>query len=319
MRRLFALLLALGAAAAAPAAVSDRSVKALGPVTVIARSGSAVAIASAPAGTECDYVQLWNLATRSFERLRKAPDDPCFQGPSTGSGIDAVSVSGNRLLWLEYGGGNLRDWVVKTATPGAAKPTELEFEEVDVEEPAPIVIGDGSQSRLPYSVNDTVKVLSPAGKRLYTWAAPDEVTALTSYRDRVAVLMAGGGAVVLSAAGRVAQTSTASPGVKSIRLGGAGVLFELAGGAVELRRGAQLVRTLRLPAGASVLDYAEGILIYSLGTKVRGVRVGTAKDVLLRDTGRRPVVAALEPNGLSYAVGKRVFSVAMVRVTARFG
>jgi hypothetical protein len=61
-----------------------------------------------------------------------------------------------------------------------------------------------------------------------------------------------------------------------------------------------------------MLDYAEGILVYKRGTQIRARRVSTGKDVLLR----RAAYAVLEHNGLSYAIGRRVSSVAMVNVQA---
>jgi len=61
-----------------------------------------------------------------------------------------------------------------------------------------------------------------------------------------------------------------------------------------------------------MLDYAEGILLYKLGAQIRGRRVSTGRDRLLR----RAAYAVLEHNGLSYAVGRRVSSVAMVNVQA---
>ena len=64
-----------------------------------------------------------------------------------------------------------------------------------------------------------------------------------------------------------------------------------------------------------MLDYAEGILLYRLGAQIRGRRISTGKDALLR----RATFAALEHNGLSYALGRRVSSVAMVNVQATLG
>ena len=61
-----------------------------------------------------------------------------------------------------------------------------------------------------------------------------------------------------------------------------------------------------------MLDYAEDILLYRLGTQIRGRRVSTGRDRLLR----RATFAVLEHNGLSYAVARRVSSVAMVNVQA---
>jgi hypothetical protein len=118
---------------------------------------------------------------------------------------------------------------------------------------------------------------------------------------------------VLSPAGVVRQTYVFAPGsVQEFALAGVGLVVQLTGGRVEIRRGASVVRTLRLPTGARMLDYAEGILLYKRGTQIRARRVSTGKDALLR----RATYAVLEHNGLSYAVGRRVSSVAMVNVQA---
>jgi hypothetical protein len=64
-----------------------------------------------------------------------------------------------------------------------------------------------------------------------------------------------------------------------------------------------------------MLDYAEGILLYRLGLQVRARRMASGRDRLLR----RAPYAVLEHNGLSYAVGRKVSSVAMVNVQAALG
>jgi hypothetical protein len=129
----------------------------------------------------------------------------------------------------------------------------------------------------------------------------------------VAAFVAGGRCYVLSPAGSVQHTYTFAPGsVQEFALAGVGLVVQLAGGPVEIRRGAAVVRTSRLPPGARMLDYAEGILLYRLGLQVRARRVSTGKDRLLRRAG----YAVLEHNGLSYAIGRRVASVAIVNVQA---
>jgi hypothetical protein len=222
------------------------------------------------------------------------------------------------VLWLFHAGGNLTDWLVFTATTTRPLERRLEFEEVDVDAPAPIVLGDGSSRVLPYAAGKRrlVKVLAANGRLLYTWRAPAQVNALSAYGNEVGVFMSGGKAVVLSPTGGVAWTSTFPLGAVAFQLAGVGLVVQLRSSVVEVRNGPRLVRTLRLPAGAQMLDYAEGILLYSLGTQIRGLRASTRKDGLVRETHATPVLAQLEPNGLSYAVGKRVYSVAMTEVAA---
>jgi hypothetical protein len=283
-------------------------------VRALARSGYSVAFLSGPYDGHCGpRVMFWSLVTRGVNPLGRHPDLLCRDRPSTGSGITDVAVAGNRALWLAYAGGNRRDWILETAT--TTRPTErrLEFREVDVDAPPPIVLGVASELVMPYSIGSTVKVLRANGSRAYTWNASGRVTNTTSYGTNVAVFVAGGRCYVLSRTGTVQQTYTFRPGsVQEFALGRLGLVAQLTGGRVEARNGS-FVRRLTLPAGARMLDYAEGILLYKLGAQIRARRVSTGKDAFLRNA----TFAVLEHNGLSYALGRRVSSVAMVNVLAR--
>ena len=314
MRALATLVILLATASIASAAGTDRTVTSPGPVRALARSGFSVAFLSGPYTGHCGaHVELWSLVTRGVYRLGRRTDALCREAPSTGSGVTDIAVAGNRALWLEYAGGNLRDWVLRTATTTRPRERELEFREVDVDAPPPIVLGVASEQVMPYSIGSTVKVLKANGARAYTWQAPGRVTNTTAYGAMVAAFVAGGRCYVLSPAGSVQHTYTFAPGsVQEFALAGVGLVVQLAGGPVEIRRGAAVVRTSRLPPGARMLDYAEGILLYRLGLQVRARRVSTGKDRLLRRAG----YAVLEHNGLSYAIGRRVASVAIVNVQA---
>ena len=100
--------------------------------------------------------------------------------------------------------------------------------------------------------------------------------------------------------------------VQEFALAGAGLVVQLNAGKVQILKNGALVKALTLPAGARMRDYAEGILLYERGGEIHGLRVANGKDVLLRHGAH----AQLEHNGLSYAVGTRVYSVAMVNVLA---
>ncbi len=314
MRVFLAAVIVVATASVASGAGADRTVTSPGLVRALARSGFSVAFLSGPYPGHCGpHVELWSLITRGVHRLGRHTDAICNEGPSTGSGVTDIAVAGNRALWLEYAGGNLRDWVLQTATTTRPTERQLEFREVDVDAPPPIVLGVASEQMMPYSIGPTVKVLKANGARVYTWQAPGRVTNTTAYGAMVAAFVAGGRCFVLSPAGNVRQTFTFAPGsVQEFALAGAGLVVQLSDGRVDIRRGSAVVRTLRLPPGARMLDYAEGILLYKLGAQIRGRRVSTGRDRLLR----RAAYAVLEHNGLSYAVGRRVSSVAMVNVQA---
>jgi hypothetical protein len=306
------LFVAVGVASAAGA---DRTVRSPGTVLDLARSGYSVAFLSGPYQGHCGpHVELWHLATRGVHRLGRRTDALCIDGPSTGSGVTDLAVAETRALWLAYTGGNIREWLLYTATTTRPLERLLEHREVDVDDPSPIVLGVASESSMPYSVGSTVKVLGSNGRLRYTWRAPAEVTNTTAYGAQVAVFVKGGRCFVLSATGTVQYRYSFPPGaVKEFALARAGLVVQLPGGRIEIRKGSS-VRSLRIPATARMLDYAESILLYRVGTAIRGRRVLSGKDVLLR----RGAVAVLEHNGLTYAVGTRVYSVAMVNVHAVF-
>jgi hypothetical protein len=239
----------------------------------------------------------------------------CAEGPSTGSGVTDIAVANDRVLWLAYAGGNLRDWILYTATPTARTERRLEFEEVDVDAPPPIVLGTASEWVLPYAVGSTVKVLSFNGRRLYTWQAPGQVTNLTSYGHEVAVFVRGGHCYVLDPTGKVVQTYTFRPGaVQEFALGGRGLVVELPGGRIEVRNGSR-VHLFSIPARGRMLDYAGGILLYKLGADLRGRLLFRGKDGALRTA----TFGAVETNGLSYALGNKVGSIAWITLTSLIG
>ena len=313
MRILLALAVAAMTASVASGASADRVVISPGRVLGLARSGSNVAFLSGPYRGHCGpHVELWDLVTRDVHRLGRHTDDFCSEGASTGSGVTDIAVANDRVLWLAYTGGNLRDWILYTATP--TRPTErrLEFKEVDVDAPPPIVLGTGSEWVLPYAVGSTVKVLSFNGRRLYTWLAPGEVTNLTSYGQQVAVFVRGGRCYVLGPRGGVLQTYTFRPGaVQEFALGGRGLVVQLPGGKIEVHNGGRVQR-FSIPARAKMLDYAGNILLYRLGGTLRGRFLFSGKDGALRTA----LFGAVETSGLSYAQVYRVGSIAWVTLTS---
>lgn len=139
------------------------------------------------------------------------------------------------------------------------------------------------------------------------------MTNTTTYGALVAAFVAGGKCYVLSPTGSVQRVYTFAPGsVQEFALAGVGLVVQLTGGKVQLRNGTSIRKETELPAGARMLDYAEGILLYKHGNEIRARRLSAGKDALLR----RGTFAVLEHNGLSYSVGQRVSSVAMVNVQA---
>jgi hypothetical protein len=306
-----ALLVALVVVSTASA---DRTVTSPGRILGLARSGYSVAFLSGPTRGHCGpHVELWDLVNGGVYRLGRHTDLLCSQGPSTGSGVTDLAVAHRRVLWLAYAGGNQRDWLLYTATVTRPVERRLELRTVDVDAPPPIVLGVASEYVLPYSVGSAVKVLADNGRLLYRWQAPGQVTNTTAYNRQVAVFVAGGSCFVLSPRGTVEATYTFPPGaVQELALAETGLVVQLSGGRIEIHKGTKVTK-LTIPARARMVDFAQHLVLYELGSQIRARRVSTGKDVLLR----RGTFAQLEHNGLSYVAGRKVSSVAMVNVLAR--
>ena len=312
MRVLLALVVTAVTAGIASASTADRVVISPGRVLGLARSGSNVAFLSGPYPGHCGpHVEYWDLVTRSVRKLGRHTDQFCSQGASTGSGVTDLAVANDRVVWLAYTGGNLRDWILYTATPTRPTERQLEFKEVDVDAPPPLVLGTGSEWVIPYAVGSTVKVLSFDGHRIYTWQAPGQVTNMTSYGRQVAVFVRGGHCYVLGPSGAVLQTYTFRPGaVQEFALGGRGLVVQLTGGRIEVHNGRR-VQAFSIPRQGRMLDYAENTLLYRIGSTLRGRFLWSGKDGVLR----RARLGALESSGLTYAQDRRVGSIAWVTVT----
>lgn len=274
MRRLVvlaALLAAVPAAGAAPV----RSLSAPGPVLALAFDGSRVAYATGRTARDCNRVYVWNLSSRGVTRFGRKTH--CVE-TSTGNGIAALSIAGTRVLWLHYVGGNFRDWSLWTATTSKPAPTRLRLVTLDVEEPAPIVLGEGDSSRLgdllPYAVDRTVVALGANGARRFTWTAPARVVALAANGGELAVASAGGVVTVLDAAGRVLGTETYGSGIDAVRITGKALLVQR-GRTLELRRGRTAIYTL-LP-GLKLADADDYRAVLVGGGKVRTFELGSGR------------------------------------------
>src|SRR5215218_1022863 len=103
------------------------------PVQALAFDMPLLAYASVHSAPDCDRIRVWSRATRRTVRLGRTTS--CEQ-TSTGSGIAALSIAGNRALWLHFTGGNIREWSLFTATTEAPRPRRLRFIARDVDAPA---------------------------------------------------------------------------------------------------------------------------------------------------------------------------------------
>lgn len=296
-------MLALLAAAAATV-----SIVAPAPVTALAVDGDRVAYASGRVPThDCDRIRVAHRRTgKVLAKLGRAT--PCV-ATSTGSGIAALAIGGRRVLWLHYTGGNVREWSLFTAHTRVPRPRRIAFFAQDVDEPAPVVLGEGDVSRsgnlLPYAIGREVRVLNEAGGRQATWTEASRVVALAG---------GSGGVVVATADGRVAvreqvdwaretDSWTAQPAASAVFFADLGVVAQR-GRTLEWR-GTGAPRTFSLPAGARVTDAASGRVVYLVGGRARLLELQSGST---RDLGPASF-ASLEILSAIRAVGRTISAV----------
>jgi hypothetical protein len=225
------------------------------PVATLALDTPWLAYASAHRAADCDRVRVWSRATRRTVRLGRTTS---CEETSTGTGIAALAIAGNRVLWLHFTGGNIREWSLFTATTTAPRPRRLRFVARDVDALPPIVLGEGDTTRygdlLPYAVDREVVVLRPNGARAFAWTAPARVTAVGANWGGVAVAVEDGRVFVLEN-GAVETSWAGSPAATAVFVTGNGVASQR-GRMVEMRTGSS-TRRWTIPAGARLRD-AEG-------------------------------------------------------------
>jgi hypothetical protein len=211
-----------------------------------------------------------------------------------------VSVTGNRVVWLDYAGGNLRDWLLYTATTTRPKPRLLRFAERAVELPSPIVLGSAG-AVIPYALGRTVIALNPNGSRAFAWTAPAPVRALAASADSVAVVVNGGKAFVLRS-GNV---------TRSVAFDGEADTVALAGSTLVLQRGRVLdvrvgdtSRTWTLPARAQLQDANTTEALYAAAGKIHALRFADGKDT----TVAAGTLAQLDGTRIVVASGSRISS-----------
>jgi hypothetical protein len=281
-----------------------------GPVRLVALNHASLAFMVARTAADCDHVELWNTNTRGTWRFGKRR--PCENLGSTGTGISAVGVSGNRALWIRYTGGNLRDWQLLTATTTRKTPKQLRFVEQDVDLPSPFAIGDSTAGLgIPYASGKEVVLLGANGVAVFRYVDSSRIVRVTAGRGPggavVAALRETGDVVLLKANGAVAKIYPYAAGaVKAMALAPGGFVAQLAG-AVQVRSPAGM-KVVSLPPGAVMSDVAEGRILYSLGSEIHSFRIANASDtVLLRSApGSAALFATQDTYGLGWAQGPKV-------------
>ncbi|MGZ8688731.1 MAG: hypothetical protein ACXWZP_09920, partial [Gaiellaceae bacterium] len=280
-----------------------------GPVRLVALNHASLAFTVARTKTDCDHVELWNTDTRGTWRFGKP--GACTNLGSTGAGITSLAVSANRVVWIRFNGGNLRDWQLMSATTTRRTPRQLRFVEQDVDLPSPFTLGDATGGGgIPYAAGNEVVLLGANGAAVFEHVAPARVLAVTGGRGPagavVAALLATGDVELLRSDGSVARVVAFDAGaVQRIALAPAGLVAQLPGG-VEIHRGTRTT-VVPLPAGAVMNDYAEGRILYTKNGGVHAYRTTGGQDTLLLDSrGGAAAVATYDTHGLGWARGRAV-------------
>ncbi len=308
-------LIALGAVALAAAGSAyalqkpGRTVVRAGQIRLVALNNASLAFMVSRTRSDCDHIELWDTNRKGLWRFGKS--GRCTNLGSTGTGISALGVSGNRVLWVRYTGGNLRDWQLMTATTTQKTPRQVRFVEQDVDLPSPFAIGDSSRGLgIPYAAGREVVLLNAHGVAAFKYLDSSRIVRVTAGRGPggavVAALRENGNVVSLRANGTVAKVYAYGPSqVKALALAPGGLVVQLPA-SVEIHAATGL-KTVNLPAGASMLDFVEGRILYGLGNEIHSFKVSSGSDtLLLKGTAGRAVFATQDTHGLGWAEGSRL-------------
>ena len=282
-----------------------------GPVRLVTLNGASFAFTVARTATDCDHVELWNTDTKGFWRFGRP--GACGDRTSTGAGISSVGVSGNRALWIRFGGGNTREWQLMTATTTQRTPRQLRFVAQDVDLPSPMVIGDSTGNLgIPYAVGREVVLLGANGVAVFRTTEPARVTLITAGRGPAGAVVAGlletGEIDLLRTDGSHAWTLGVQPGaVSAIALAPTGLVVQRAN-EVQIRTPAGLSLAVSLPAGARMIDFSQGRILYRRNNEIHALQASTGTDtpLLQGGAGATAISATADTHGFGWAQDRKV-------------
>ncbi len=269
--------------------------------------GSVGYVADAPNGLQCGRIGFWNASTgTSFTVDAK---EVCAEETSTGQGVADVSVATNRLLWLTYAGGNIREWTLWTATATRKSPRQVRFIARDVDAAPPIVIGPATVDAVPYAVDRQVTYLGDDGGAIFRWTAPVAIRAVAAGHGprnwRVAALQDDGTVVVLNGSGTPVYDPSFERGhIRAVRLAPSGLIVQMKQNAIISKPSVDHV-VVPLPTGALMVDVAQGRILWTRAGDLGATTIATGKSVRLVDgTRARPAYGQIETRGVAWSVGR---------------
>jgi hypothetical protein len=247
----------------------------------------------------CEGAVLWLPGER--QRWLFHVPGPC-PATSTGRGVSAVAVSSRRVVFLSYVGGNTREWRLWTATPTARLPRLLRTASGDAEAPSPILLGNGGEEGIPWAVGRDVFVLAGDGHRALTWHAPADIVSLNEHSGLVAATLADGTVQLVPVQpSKAALISYAQPGARAAQAISGGAVIDASDG-IHLRKGSRTLR-LDVPAGARLLGYSDGWLVYATGRAIHVFSYQRSQDILARSVRSGPVTADADRGGIGWTNG----------------
>jgi hypothetical protein len=291
----------LALAAGSGATSTGRSTTGQAPIVGLAVAGTLVAAAFDRSPTECAHVELWNVTSNRHLRLgRKA----LCQAPG---GIRGPALVGKRVVWATNVGGNLRDWTVWTATTTSPEPKALAtILGVDASAPDPVVVGRAGAGIVAYAVGTKVTALRANGSAAWKQTAPSPIRVLASgdapgAPGVTAVIAADGTAAIVDASGTVVATGSSSGATDECVLK-TGIVGQAPGAIFDTHTSPATLFPVQKQA--KFLDCAAGIVIYRLGSTIRGIRLATGTIAALVVGPKKDLtVAAISPKGLAWAAG----------------
>lgn len=306
MRRI-AVLIALAAAAGltlvavSSATSGDKSTTRDAPILGVAASGTFVAAALDQGKTECFHAELWNAASSKATHLGKKV---ACQAPG---GIRGPSVIANRAVWATNVGGNLRDWTVWTATTTSPVPKALAtVQGADASGADPVTLGRAGAGIVTYAVGTKITALRANGSTAWVQNAPAPVRVLASGdtpgKPGVTIAInADQSALVVDAAGNIVTNGGATAVIDECLQKG-GIVGQTVG--AIFNTGTNPPTQFPVPKTAKLLDCAAGIVIYRVGSTIKGIRLATGKTATLVTGPKKGlIVAAISPKGLAWAIG----------------
>jgi hypothetical protein len=289
------LVVSVGNATAAPSA--DRTSTRGANVVALAASGPFVAAALDKGKVECVHAELWNTSSNKVTHLGKKV---ACDAPST---IRGPALAGNRAVWATAVGGNQLDWTVWTATTSSPTPKTLAtVMSADAMGADPILIGRAGAGLLPYAVGSEITALRANGSTAWTQTAPAPVVVLAAgnapgYTGVTGAFGADGSATVIDSTGNIVVKGASTSATDECLLA-TGVIGAAPG--LIVNTGTTPPTQFAVPKSAKLLGCVPDIVLYRVGSTIKGIRISTGKTGTLV-TGTK--IAAISAKGLAWATG----------------